>query len=78
MWTAAEVAGEPPRTEPVQVHQVSADYTATFGIRLAAGTAARPTPMSISARRVALVNERFVRTRIPNGRRSGRSSSCRG
>lgn len=63
MWTAAEVAGEPPNTEPVQVHQISADYPAAFGIRLAAGRMFTSNDMN-GAQSVALVNERFVRTRL--------------
>jgi putative ABC transport system permease protein len=63
MWTAADVAGTPPSTEPVVVHQVNAGYAAAMGVRLAAG---RPLEASdVSGRRyVALVNERFVRARF--------------
>ena len=76
IWTAAEVSGEPPVTDPVQAHQVSADYTNALGIRLAAGRLLTDGDVE-AAQRVALVNERFVSTRVPAGRRSARrSSSC--
>ena len=62
----------PPSTDPVQVHHVSADYTNALGIRLAAGRLL--TDGDVERRQpVALVNERFVRTRFPDGRRSARS-----
>jgi predicted permease len=65
MWTPAEVAGYPPSNDPVEAHHVSADYTRTLGIRLAAGRALTESDVQ-TAQRVALVNERFVRTRIPD------------
>ena len=34
MWTAAEIAGEAPSSDPVQVHNVSADYTNVVGVQL--------------------------------------------
>jgi predicted permease len=63
MWARVEVSGAPPTDEPVQVHNVNAGYIATLGIRLASG---RPlTDADINAARpVALVNDRFVRTRF--------------
>jgi predicted permease len=65
MWSAAEISGETPRTEPVQVHQVNADYQRTFNLQLTAGRALTSTDVT-SARPVALVNETFVRARIPS------------
>jgi putative ABC transport system permease protein len=59
----AEVSGAPPNTEPVLVHQVSAGYTAAFGIRLGSGRLLNDSDVA-GAQRVALVNERFVRTRL--------------
>ncbi len=63
MRTRAEVSGAPPTDEPVEVHHVNAGYTTTLGIRLASG---RPlTEADINgAAPVALVNDRFVRTRF--------------
>jgi putative ABC transport system permease protein len=63
MSSPAEVSGEPPSTDPVQTHQVNAGYTAAMGIRLAAGRLLTAGDIA-SAQRVALVNERFVKTRI--------------
>ena len=60
MWTAAEVVGTPPRTEPVVVHQINAGIRQPFGIRLAAGRLLSDTDV-FDRRAVALVNERFVR-----------------
>ena len=65
MWMPAEVAGYPAVSDPVQAHHVSADYTKALGIRLAAGRLLTDGDVE-SAQRVALVNERFVRTRIPD------------
>src|SRR5436190_12507082 len=63
MWTAADVTGEAPNDQPVEVHQVSANYTNALGIRLAAGRLLTASDISGTAA-VALVNERFVRTRV--------------
>jgi predicted permease len=65
MRIRAEVAGYPPATEPVEVHQVSADYTKVLGIRLAAGRGLTDGDVE-TKQRVALVNEQFVRVRIPD------------
>ena len=65
MWMPAEVVGYPAISDPVQTHHVSAGYTSTLGIRLAAGRLLTDGDVE-SAQRVALVNERFVRTRIPD------------
>jgi putative ABC transport system permease protein len=62
-WSAAEVAGAPPSTEPVVVHQVTTGYLAAFGVRLAAGRLLAEDDLS-AHRPVALVNERFVRARF--------------
>jgi putative ABC transport system permease protein len=66
MWTPAEVVGEPPVNDPVQAHHINADYTNVLGIRLAAGRLLTDNDIE-GPRAVALVNERFVRTRL-NGR----------
>jgi predicted permease len=66
MRTPAEVRGEPPNNEPVQVHQINAGYTNALGIRLAAGRMLTDTDVE-RVQQVALVNEQFVRTRL-NGR----------
>jgi predicted permease len=63
LTAAAEVAGMPPASEPVVVHQINAAYPATFRIRLASGRLFSETDVS-GAEPVALVNERFVRTRL--------------
>lgn len=65
MRAAAEVAGAPPNAEPVMVHNVNAAYTTTLGIRLASGRLFTESDV-ISAAHVALVNERFVLTRLDN------------
>jgi putative ABC transport system permease protein len=66
MRTAAEVQGESPNTEPVQVHHINAEYTSALGILLASGRTFTDADVE-GPRPVALVNERFVRTRL-NGR----------
>jgi putative ABC transport system permease protein len=63
MWTAAEITGEAPNQDPVQVHSVSADYTNVVGVRLAAGRLLTEADVNRSDP-VALVNERFVRARL--------------
>jgi putative ABC transport system permease protein len=63
MRTVVEVTGTPPNEEPVQVHQISAGYTSTLGIRLASGRIFTANDVD-GARPVALVNERFARTRL--------------
>jgi putative ABC transport system permease protein len=63
MWAAAEIAGEAPNSDPVQVHNVSADYTNVVGVRLAAGRLLTEADVNRSDP-VALVNERFVRARL--------------
>ena len=65
MSMPAEVVGYPAVSDPVQAHHVSADYTRTLGIRLAAGRLLTEVDVE-SALRVVLVNEQFVRTRIPD------------
>jgi putative ABC transport system permease protein len=60
------VRGEPPSNEPVQVHQINADYTNVLAIRLAAGRMFTDSDVE-RVQPVALVNEQFVRTRL-NGR----------
>jgi putative ABC transport system permease protein len=66
MRATAEVVGEPANSEPVQVHQVNADYTNALGIRLAAGRLLVDADVE-GHHSVALVNAQFVRTRL-NGR----------
>jgi putative ABC transport system permease protein len=63
IWMLAEVAGAPPSGDPVQMHQVNAGYTAALGIRLASGRSLTDADVSAAAP-VALVNDRFVRTRL--------------
>ncbi len=63
LWTAAEIPGAAPSTEPVEVHQVSAGYTSAFGIRLSSGRGLTDGDV-IAGQQVALVNERFVRARL--------------
>jgi putative ABC transport system permease protein len=72
MRTAADVRGEPPNSEPVQVHHVNADYTNALGIRLAAGRLLTDTDVD-RAQPVALVNEHFVRTRLDGRAPLGRT-----
>jgi predicted permease len=62
---AVEIAGAPPTADLVTVHQINADYTAALGIRLASGRLLTASDVS-AAQPVALVNERFVRTRLEN------------
>jgi ABC-type antimicrobial peptide transport system permease subunit len=71
MWTAAEVAGEAPNVSAVQIHHVSADYTSALGIRLAAGRLLTEADVN-RTEPVALVNERFVRTRLTGANPLGR------
>ncbi len=63
MWTRAEVPGAPPSDEPVEVHHVNAGYTTAVGIRLASGRALTDADVEAAAA-VALVNDRFARTRL--------------
>lgn len=63
MWTTADVAGTAASNEPVVVHQVDGGYLSAFGIRLATGRMITDAEIT-SRRQVALVNERFVRSRF--------------
>ena len=65
MWMPVEVMGYPAVSDPVEAHQVNADYTKALGVRLAAGRLLTDADIE-SAQRVLLVNERFVRMRIPD------------
>lgn len=65
MQATVEVAGVPASAEAVMVHQINAGYTATLGIRLASGRLFTDSDIA-STQPVALVNERFVRTRLDN------------
>ena len=65
MRAAVVVRGEAPNNEPVQVHHVNADYTNALGTRLASGRMLTDGDVS-GAQPVALVNERFVRMRLPD------------
>jgi len=49
----------------VQTHQISAGYMSALGLRLAAGRLLTDADVE-AAQRVAIVNERFVRMRIPD------------
>jgi putative ABC transport system permease protein len=66
MRTIANVSGEAPSEELVQIHNVNAGYTPAFGIRLAAGRLLTDGDVA-TGQPVALVNDRFVRSRL-NGR----------
>jgi predicted permease len=65
MGTTAEVAGAPPSPDTVMVHQINADYPAALSIRLLQGRLFSESDMD-DVPSVALVNERFVRTRLEN------------
>ena len=65
MWTSVDVAGAPPNVEPVSIHQVSSGYFDALGIRVAAGRQFTSTDID-HAQPVALINERFARTRLEN------------
>jgi putative ABC transport system permease protein len=60
------VAGEAPTDERVLIHNVSAGYADAFGLRLLTGRMLTESDVD-GAQPVAVVNERFVRTRL-NGR----------
>jgi putative ABC transport system permease protein len=63
MRIAAELQGDPSNNEPVLLHHVDAGYVNALGIRLAAGRMLTDADVD-GAQPVALVNERFVRTRL--------------
>ena len=64
IWTtAAEVSGEAPSADRVQIHQVSAGYTDAMGMTLTAGRLLTDADVD-RGDLVALVNERFVRSRL--------------
>ena len=63
LWSAAEVAGTASNSEMVAVHQISAGYPAALGIRLASGRLFTDADVN-NVQPVALVNERFVRSRL--------------
>jgi putative ABC transport system permease protein len=63
MRLPVQLAGEASSSDPVMVHNVSADYTGALGIRLAAGRLLTEADVN-GPEPVALVNERFVRTRL--------------
>ncbi len=58
-----EVPGAPPTPEAVMIHQVNAGYASAIGIRLASGRLISESDVT-STQPVAVVNERFVRTRL--------------
>jgi predicted permease len=60
-----EVSGMPALSEPVVVHQINTGYPAALGINLSTGRFFTESDV-VSSQRVALVNERFVRTRLEN------------
>lgn len=64
-WTLADVPGGSASSEFVTVHQISPDYPAVFSLRLDTGRLFTDSDMG-DAPAVALVNERFVRTRLEN------------
>ena len=63
MRIPAELQGDASNSEPVMVHHVNADYVNALGIRLAAGRMFTDADVD-GSQPVALVNERFVRTRV--------------
>ncbi len=63
MRAPVEVAGAPALPEPVMIHQVNAGYAAALSIRLASGRLFTDSDV-VSSHPVAMVNERFVRTRL--------------
>jgi predicted permease len=65
MQTSVEVSGEPPDETPVVVHQINAGYQQAFGIELAAGRLLTDVDVD-GTQPIALVNERFGRTRLLN------------
>jgi len=71
MSMAAEVGGEAPNDSPVEVHHISSGYTNALGIRLAQGRLLTETDVN-RADPVALVNERFARTRLTGASALGR------
>jgi putative ABC transport system permease protein len=58
-----DVDGARPDTRPVQLHQVNAGYTAALGIEIARGRRFEEVEIR-DRRRVALVNEAFMRARL--------------
>jgi putative ABC transport system permease protein len=71
MQAAVVVRGETLNNDPVQVHHINAEYPNAVGIRLAAGRLFTDAEVT-SAQRVAVVNERFVRTHVNGGEPLGR------
>ena len=61
--TPVEIAGAPPNPDVVMVHQINAGYTAALGIPLASGRLFTESDIA-GTQPVALVNDRFVRTRL--------------
>jgi predicted permease len=71
MTVVADVPGEPPMATPVELHQISAGYPGAVGLSVAAGRLLSDGDVS-GNRAVALVNERFVRTRLTSASPLGR------
>jgi predicted permease len=65
MGMTAEVAGAAPSPDNVLVHQINPEYPAALSIRLQSGRLFSESDMA-DLPSVALVNERFVRTRLEN------------
>jgi predicted permease len=63
MRVAADVVGTPASTNPVEVHQIGGTYTAALDIRLVSGRLLGASELN-TAQHVALVNQRFVMTRL--------------
>jgi predicted permease len=63
MSTSVEVTGAAPRPDRVLIHQISAGYPAAAGLRLTSGRLLTDTDVR-TKRHVAIVNERFVHTRL--------------
>jgi putative ABC transport system permease protein len=63
MWTSVNVPGAHESTDPVVVHQINEEYPQAFGIPLTRGRLFTGAEID-GAQPVALVNERFVRSRL--------------
>ena len=72
MWSAAEIAGTQPTTDPVVVQNVDAGYASTMGLRLITGRLLSEDDVR-GVRPVAVVNERFARARMNGSSPLGQS-----
>jgi putative ABC transport system permease protein len=65
MQTGVEVSGEPPNRAPVMIHQINTGYQDAFTMASVSGRLFTDADIE-GAQPVALVNERFARTRLVN------------